>query len=299
MSKRKVRQPEKSKPSSTAFRAASTRLDRIKQINGKRRRHITRDLPSQQMYAHQDTAPGDGRFTTFNRSRRRVVLDSEDENEDSDRIDDEEDYLLADSHLSTTKKDQESLNIERRAPKPAGQGGSMPISQPKGRRILRDEDLDSPSIIWDTLKEKNPRKTRQTRAETRQKVQSPPLGHAPALKAALPDTHNHKHCNNSSGQQSSTDEDDIYSRTLQTLRQPQGTLELNDQAQLKVKRSRAYNHIELRPMSQHYDKRADPTYDPIRDPSHPIHEGSDNPLRGVEDAFSRRERVRLRAKRRY
>lgn len=68
----------------------------------------------------------------------------------------------------------------------------------------------------------------------------------------------------------------------------------NNIPEVKGKKSRTYEFVEQNPLLK---RCADPIYDPIRDPTHPVHEECDIPLPGIEDAHARRERARLRNER--
>jgi hypothetical protein len=59
------------------------------------------------------------------------------------------------------------------------------------------------------------------------------------------------------------------------------------------------DNVKEAPLFESYDKRTDPEYDAVRDLEHRIHWGCDIALLSVEDAYVRRERTELRARRRY
>lgn len=57
----------------------------------------------------------------------------------------------------------------------------------------------------------------------------------------------------------------------------------NNIPEVKGKKSRTYEFVEQNPLLK---RCADPIYDPIRDPTHPVHEECDIPLPGIEDAHA-------------
>jgi hypothetical protein len=50
---------------------------------------------------------------------------------------------------------------------------------------------------------------------------------------------------------------------------------------------------------EHYDRRCDANYDPIRDSDHEVHRGCDVPLCSVEAAYARSDRAKSRESRRW
>lgn len=178
----------------------------------------------------------------------------------------------------------------------------MSSQRSKPRQNIEDEDLEIDMLGWDTPKGKNLLTSRKAKADARRKAQSPrrQTPHrfeiAPGLEAPPHTLQKHQHYDISTRQQSGTTQDARHFPLFQPPRQTNAPPRINEQSQIKVRRSQAHNDIELKPLSQRYEKWRDLTYDPIRDPTHPVHADSDVPLRGVEDAQARDERTRLRAR---
>lgn len=205
--------------------------------------------------------------------------------------------------MSRARKPRRSSNIQSRRDMLAAQELPMPVRGHRSRRNIEVEDMKIDMVGCNTPQGKGPQTPRHVSTRADQDVQTPRSQNLCTRESApIPMTtpateHKYQHPSVSGRQQTKPSQDGRRSPTVQIPRYANAAPTRNNYSKVKARQAQILDFEQI-PVSAQCSKQCATTYDPIRDPLHPVHAESDFPLPSVEDANAIQEHVRVRNKRR-